>query len=184
MKGIRFWIPFIYKKNHNAYLIHLYGAYSLFFATNWWPGENVTSIRNAYALHLENIRQIDSEKSPCEESNMDIDMEGCLQKYMESQICSGRQRNNRLLTLDCLGHPLFSHQKKNFHVDNIGLSGRCKRCIWTPFLLPSSSTSHVSYQRCRWHSHSRLETCQERTWAWSPAQFHQKIQLNYSPKWD
>ena len=89
MKGIRFWIPFIYKKNHNAYLIHLYGAYSLFFATNWWPDKNVTSIRNAYAIHLEKIRQIHSEKSPCEKSKKDIDMEGCLQQYMESQInCS------------------------------------------------------------------------------------------------
>ena len=89
MKDIRFWIPFIYKRNHNAYLIHLYGAYSLFFATNWWRDKNSTSIRNAYALHLEKIRQINSEKSPCEESNREIDMEGCLQKYMESQInCS------------------------------------------------------------------------------------------------
>ena len=89
MKGIQFWIPFIHKKNHNAFLIHLYGAHSFFFATNWWPGKKVTSIRNAYALHLEKIRQINSEKSPCEESDRDIDLEGCLQKYMEGQInCS------------------------------------------------------------------------------------------------
>ena len=89
MKGIRFWIPFIHKKNHNAFLIHLYGADSFFFSTNWWPGKNVTSIRNAYAIHLEKIRQIDSEKSPCDENNRDIDIEGCLQKYMEKQLnCS------------------------------------------------------------------------------------------------
>ena len=89
MKDIRFWIPFIHKKNHNAFLIHLYGAHSFFWATNWWPGKNVTSIRNAYALHLEKVRQINSEKSPCEESDRDIDLEGCLQRYMESQInCS------------------------------------------------------------------------------------------------
>ena len=51
--------------------------------------KNVSSIRNAYALHLEKIRQIDSENSPCEESNREIDIEGCLQMYMESQInCS------------------------------------------------------------------------------------------------
>ena len=88
-KNIQFWIPFIYKKNHNAYLIHLYGADSFFFATNWWPGKNVTSIRNAYAIHLEKIRQINREESPCEASKRDIDLEGCLQKYMESQInCS------------------------------------------------------------------------------------------------
>ena len=89
MKDIKFWIPFIHKKNHNAFLIHLYGAHSFYFETNWWPGRNVTSIRNAYAIHLEKIRQIDSEKSPCEQTNRDIDLEGCLQKYMEGQLnCS------------------------------------------------------------------------------------------------
>ena len=89
MKDIRFWIPFVHKKNHNSFLIHNYGAHSFFWATNWWPGKNVTSIRNAYALHLEKVRQINSEKSPCEESDRDIDLEGCLQRYMESQInCS------------------------------------------------------------------------------------------------
>ena len=87
--GIQFWIPFVYKKDHNAYLIHLYGADSFFFETNWWPGKNVTSIRNAYALHLDKIRQINRDERPCEESNRDIDLEGCLQRYMESQInCS------------------------------------------------------------------------------------------------
>ena len=89
MKDIQFWIPFIYKKNHNAFLIDLYGAYSLFLSTNWSPGKSLPSIRNHYALHLEKIRQIDSERSPCEESNREIDMEGCLQMYMESRInCS------------------------------------------------------------------------------------------------
>ena len=89
MKDIQFWIVFIHKKNHNAFHIHLYGADSLFFPTNWWPGKNVTSLRYAYAIHLEKIGQIDREKSPCEPSNREIDLEGCLQKYMESQInCS------------------------------------------------------------------------------------------------
>ena len=89
MKDIRFWIPFIHKRNHNAFLVHMYGAHSFFIATNWWPGRKVTSLRNAYAIHLEMFGQINSEKSPCEESNRDIDIEGCLQKYMESQLnCS------------------------------------------------------------------------------------------------
>ena len=89
MKGLQFWKLFIHKKNHNVFLTHLYGAHSFFIGTNWWPGRNVTSIRIAYAIHLEKFRQIDNEKSPCGQSNIDIDMEGCLQKYKESQLnCS------------------------------------------------------------------------------------------------
>ena len=89
MKGIQFWIPFIYKKNHNAFLTRLFGAYSLFLSTNWSPGKSLPSIRNHYAIHLEKIRQINSDRSPCEESGREIDIEGCLQKYMESQLnCS------------------------------------------------------------------------------------------------
>ena len=89
MKGIKYWIAYINKKNHNAFLIHLYGADSQFLVTNWRTGKNVTSIIYAYAMHLDKFRQIDSEKSPCDKSDRIIDLEGCLKKYMEMQInCS------------------------------------------------------------------------------------------------
>lgn len=40
-------------------------------------------------MQLEKFRHIDSEESPCDETNRNIDLEGCLQNYMESQInCS------------------------------------------------------------------------------------------------
>ena len=89
IKGVKFWIVYINRKNHNAYLIHLYGAFSHFFETNWWPGKNVTSTRCAYELQLQKMRHIDSAESPCDETDRNIDLEGCLQKYIESQInCS------------------------------------------------------------------------------------------------
>ena len=86
MKGIKFWIAYIYQKNHNAFLIHLYGADSQFLETRWWPGKTVNSATHAYAMHLEKFVQIDSKTSPCENSERNIDLEGCLQKYMETRI--------------------------------------------------------------------------------------------------
>ena len=89
MKEIKYWIAYINKKNHNAFLIHLYGADSQFLETNWRPGKIVTSIIYAYAMQLDKFRQIDSEKCPCDKSDRNIDLEGCLKKYMEMKInCS------------------------------------------------------------------------------------------------
>ena len=86
MKGIKFWMPFVYRKKHNVYLIDMYGSHSLFFETNWHPNKSVPSIRNSYALHLVKFKQINSDENPCEESDREIDLEECLQKYIEDQI--------------------------------------------------------------------------------------------------
>ena len=86
MKDIKLWNVHLNKKNHTLFMINLYGSFSKYFETNWWPGQTVNSIRNAYSIELEKFRQINSEEAPCDKSDRNIDMEGCLQKYMEGQL--------------------------------------------------------------------------------------------------
>ena len=86
MKGIKLWNLHLNKKNHTLFMINLYGSFSKYFETNWWPNQTVNSIRNAYSIELEKFRQIDRVKHPCKMSDRNIDMEGCLQKYMEGQL--------------------------------------------------------------------------------------------------
>ena len=89
MRDIKYWNVFLNKKNHTLFMINLYGSFSKYFETNWWPGQTVNSIRNAYSIELEKFRQIDSVETPCDQNERNIDMEGCLQKYMEGHLgCS------------------------------------------------------------------------------------------------
>ena len=94
MKEIRYWMAYIYQKNHNAFLIHLYGAYSDFLETDWWPGRSVPAKKFSYEIHLEKFLKINSVESPCYQGNKNIDLEGCLQKYMEMQVNCTLPRGN------------------------------------------------------------------------------------------
>ena len=115
LKNIRAWVIFIHKKNHLVLDAEdLYGGYSKYHMTknNLWSPEaqsvaenlgsdttiahdNQTGFTsspktiNAYALNLEKFDQLNTEDAPCDESKTDIDLEGCLQKYVENQLsCS------------------------------------------------------------------------------------------------
>ena len=117
LTNVRAWIIYIHKKNHLLLdAENLYGGYSKYHmtknnklsheeqsiaenlannnrtSTDDKPGYTSTSSHktiNAYALQLEKFEQLNTEDAPCDESGMDIDLEGCLQQYVENKLsCS------------------------------------------------------------------------------------------------
>ena len=115
LKNIRAWVIYIHKKNHLLLDAEdLYGGYSKYHITknNMWSreeqsvAENLASNNindhddkpgytsshktiNAYALKLEKFDQLDTEEAPCDESSRDIDLDGCLQQYVENKLSCG-----------------------------------------------------------------------------------------------